>query len=255
MPDPSRDHVLGVDIGGSGIKAGVVDTTAGVLRGERHRVPTPPGGEPGPVSHVFAQSVAHFDWSGRIGCTFPGVVRAGRTIATAANVDVSWIGVDAPALLTPPAEHPVVMINDADAAGLAEMRFGAGRGVPGLVVMITIGTGLGTALFNDGRLVPNSELGHIEIDGVDAETRASARARKADGLSIGEWALRFDRYLRSVEALLWPELFILGGGTSRKFDQFAHLLTARTPVRAAELRNDAGIVGAAMVAAETDPPD
>lgn len=230
------------------MKAAVIDTPNGTLATKRYRLDTPRPATPQPMAEVFERLLGRFDWKGPVGCAFPGVVLERARIATAANLDESWLGVDASALFGSHSVGSVTMVNDADAAGIAEMHFGAGRGVPGLVVTITIGTGLGTALFYNGQLIPNSELGHIEIDGSDAEQRASGRALKVERLDLHEWATRFDRYLRRVEDLLWPDLFILGGGVSKEFEDFGPVLSTRTPVRAAELRNYAGVVGAAIAA-------
>jgi polyphosphate glucokinase len=239
--------VLGIDIGGSGIKGAVVDTASGELLTERHRIETPQPSTPDAVADVVAEVVAHHDYEGPVGCTFPAVVRRG-VVETAANVDDSWIGTDADALFTERLGMDVTMLNDADAAGLGEMRFGAGRGRDGVVLLLTFGTGIGSALIVDGRLVPNTELGHLELDGVDAEDRAASRWREEEGLSWKEWAGRVNRYLAHVEAVLAPDLFIIGGGVSRKADEFFPYLSPRTPFVAAHLRNNAGIVGAAVAA-------
>ncbi len=243
--------VLGIDIGGSGIKAAPVDVTSGAFTAERVKVPTPRPALPSPVADAVGGLVADFGWSGPVGITFPGVVIDGVT-RTAANLHPAWIGLDARALLSKAAGKKVSLLNDADAAGVAEMTFGAGAGVRGTVLVLTFGTGIGSALFTDGRLVPNTELGHIEIHGKDAEERASERAREQHDLSWEKWASRVDEYLKHVEALLWPSLFIIGGGVSRKGDKFIPLLTSvRTRIVPAALHNDAGIVGAAMTAAAT----
>jgi len=240
--------VLGVDIGGSGIKAAPVNVTTGALTAERVKVPTPRPALPDAVAEAVRKLVADFSWSGPVGLTFPGVVIGGVTW-TAANLDPAWIGLDARALLGKAAGQEVSLLNDADAAGVAEMTFGAGAGVAGTVLLLTFGTGIGSALFSDGRLVPNTELGHIEIHGKDAEERASERAREQQGLSWEKWASRVDDYLKHVEALLWPSLIIIGGGISRKADKFIPMLTSvRAPIVPAALHNDAGIVGAAMAA-------
>jgi polyphosphate glucokinase len=243
--------VLGIDIGGSGIKAAPVDITSGTLTAPRVKVATPRPALPRAVADAVKGLVADFGWSGPAGVTFPGVVTGGVTW-TAANLDPAWIGLDATALFGKATGLTVSMLNDADAAGLAEMRFGVGAGERGTVLMVTFGTGIGSALFSDGRLVPNTELGHIEIHGKDAEERASERAREQHDLSWEKWASRVDDYLKHVEALLWPSLFIIGGGISRKADKFIPLLTSvRTRIVPAALHNDAGIVGAAMAAAAT----
>lgn len=229
------------------MKAALVDLDAGKLASNRRRIPTPRPAEPVAMAEVFHELREHFSYEGPIGCTFPGVIERSATVRTAANLDGAWVGVDARALLS--VEHaPVTVINDADAAGIAEMCHGAGRGVDGTVVVITIGTGLGTAVFTDGHLVRNTEFGHIEIDGVDAETRAAGRLIDG-GLSFREWAPRFDRYLETIRDLLWPDLVILGGGVSKEFDRWGEMLRVDVPVKPAQLRNHAGIVGAAMTVA------
>jgi polyphosphate glucokinase len=241
-------QVLGIDIGGTGIKAAPVDTTKGTLFTERVKVETPHPAQPDAVAAVVAQHVKNFDWTGPVGLTFPGVVVNGVTM-TAANLDPAWVGMDTRALFTKAAGVPVSLINDADAAGLAEMKFGAGSGHQGTVLMLTFGTGIGSALFRDGILVPNTEFGHIEIRGRDAEERASERAKELHDLSWGKWAGRVDEYLRHVEALTAPDLIIIGGGISRKADKFLPLLTSlRATVVPAAMQNDAGIVGAALAA-------
>ena len=243
--------VLGIDIGGSGIKAAPVDVTTGNLTADRVKVPTPRPALPDAIAGAVKELVADFSWSGPIGMTFPGVVIGGVT-RTAANLDPAWIGLDARALFGRAAGTEVSLLNDADAAGVAEMTFGAGAGVPGTVLLLTFGTGIGSALFTDGVLVPNTEFGHIEIHGKDAEERASERARELHDLSWGKWAGRVDDYLTHVEALVSPSLFIIGGGISRKSDKFLPLLTGvRAKIVPAALHNDAGIVGAAMAAAAT----
>ena len=241
--------VLGVDIGGSGIKAAPVDVTEGALTQERIKVLTPQPAKPKAVAEVVRGLVAQFGWSGKAGITFPGVVTNG-VIRTAANLDPAWIGVDARDLFGSATGLEVQVINDADAAGLAEMRFGAGAGERGTVVMLTFGTGIGSAPFINGVLVPNTEFGHIEIRGKDAEKRASERAREAQDLDWAQWAGRVDEYMSHLEALLWPELFIVGGGVSRKSGKFLPLLGGlRARVVPAKMLNDAGIVGAALTGA------
>ncbi|MEV8590019.1 polyphosphate--glucose phosphotransferase [Streptomyces sp. NPDC051180] len=243
-------NVFGVDIGGSGIKGAPVDLERGTLTDERHKVLTPQPATPDGVAGCVAEVVANFGWTGPVGVTFPGVV-TGSTVRTAANVDKSWIGVDAGTLLADRLGGlPVTVLNDADAAGIAEMTFGAGRGRKGTVVLLTLGTGIGSAVFTDGRLVPNTELGHLELKGHDAETRASTRAKEDEDLSWEHWATRrLRKYLAHVEMLFSPELFIIGGGVSRKADKFLPLIEGiRAEIVPAELRNNAGIVGAAMAA-------
>ena len=241
--------VLGVDIGGSGVKAAPVDVTEGSLTQERIKVPTPQPSKPEAIAEAVHGLVEQFGWSGKAGITFPGVVTDG-IIRTAANLDPSWIGVDACDLFGSATGMEVQVINDADAAGLAEMRFGAGAGQEGTVVMLTFGTGIGSALFFNGVLVPNTEFGHIEVRGKDAEKRASERAREVHELDWAQWAGRVDEYMTHLEALLWPELFIVGGGVSRKSDKFLPLLGGlHARVVPAKMLNDAGIVGAALTAA------
>jgi len=240
--------VLGIDIGGSGVKAAPVDISGGTLTAERIKVPTPRPARPEAIAEAVKGLVADFGWEGTIGIAFPGVVIGGIT-HTAANLDPSWVGLDAWTLFATATGLRASLINDADAAGLAEMRFGAGAGEQGTVLMLTFGTGIGSALFADGRLVPNTEFGHIEIHGKDAELRASERARELHDLSWGKWAGRVEDYLCHMEALVWPSLFIIGGGISRKADKFIPLLTrVRARIVPAAMHNDAGIVGAAMAA-------
>ena len=239
--------VLGIDIGGTGIKAAPVDVAAGRLQAERVKLPTPSPAVPDQVAEVIRRLVEQFEWSGPVGITFPGVV-AGGIIRTAANLGHAWIGIDSVKFFGEAAGQPVTVLNDADAAGLAEMHFGAGKGQQGTVLMLTFGTGIGSALFYDGVLVPNTEFGHIEIHGKEAEARASERAREEGDLSWDKWASRVDTYLEKMEALLCPGLIIIGGGISRKSDKFLPKLTLHARVVPATLQNDAGIVGAAMAA-------
>ncbi|MFI1173562.1 polyphosphate--glucose phosphotransferase [Streptomyces melanogenes] len=242
-------NVFGVDIGGSGIKGAPVDLERGDLAQERYKVLTPHPATPEAVADGVAEVVGQFGWSGPVGITFPGVV-TGNTIRTAANVDKAWIGVDGARLLTDRLGGlPVTVMNDADAAGVAEMSFGAGRGRKGTVILLTFGTGIGSALFLDGRLVPNTELGHLELHGHDAEKRASTKAKEDEDLTWPHWAHRVQKYLAHVEMLFSPELFIIGGGVSRKADKFLPLIEGiHAEMVPAELQNNAGIVGAAMTA-------
>ncbi len=241
-------HVLGIDIGGTGIKAAPVDTETGQLTAERKKIQTPHPATPDAVIDVAARLVQDFSWTGPVGMTFPGVVVAG-VVHTAANVDHGWIGVDAAKTFEAATRLTATVLNDADAAGAAEMRFGAGKGASGTVLLLTFGTGIGSALFTDGVLVPNTEFGHIEIRGKDAEKRASELAREERDLSWEAWAERVDEYLAHMEALLSPGLIIIGGGISRKSDKFLPLLSGlRARVVPAALHNDAGIVGAALAA-------
>ncbi|HVO43656.1 MAG TPA: ROK family protein [Aggregatilineales bacterium] len=248
--DEESPIVLGIDIGGTGIKGAPVDTEQGSLRAERFRVLTPQPATPDAVADCVLEIVNHFRWEGRIGLTYPGVVKQGLTM-TAANVDESWIGFDAKGLFEMKTHCKTTLINDADAAGMAEMEFGAGKGVQGVVFIATFGTGIGTALFVDGVLFPNTELGHLEIRGKDAERRASDRVRLEKDLSWQDWARRVDEYLNCIEALLWPDLIIIGGGASKNAAKFVPHLTTRAPVVPAQLLNEAGIIGAALTAVPT----
>lgn len=240
---------LGIDVGGSGIKGAPVDLVAGALSAQRLRVPTPKPATPDAVIETVAEVVSRFPTLGPLGVTVPAAVQRG-IVRTAANIDPSWIEVDALSRLRARLNRPVVVLNDADAAGIAEMRYGAGRDRPGTVMIVTLGTGIGTAIFVDGRLVPNLEFGHIEIRGREAEARASAAVRTTKSLSLGAWAKRVDEVLRTYEKLIWPDLFIIGGGISKRAAQFIPMFTTHTPVVPAQLKNDAGIVGAAVAAEE-----
>ncbi|MFZ3500096.1 polyphosphate--glucose phosphotransferase [Streptomyces sp. 5.8] len=242
-------EIFGVDIGGSGIKGAPVDLNRGDLAQERHKVLTPQPATPDGVAGCVVEVVRHFDWDGPVGVTFPGVVTGGVT-RSAANMDKAWVGVDTAALLSSRMDgRPVTVLNDADAAGVAEMAYGAGREVDGTVILLTLGTGIGSALFTDGRLVPNTELGHLELKGHDAETRASVKAKEDGELTWEHWARRVGKYLAHVEMLFSPDLFIIGGGVSRKPEKFLPLIEGvRARIVPAELQNNAGIVGAAMAA-------
>lgn len=242
-------EILGIDVGGSGIKGVPVDTETGVLLAERARIPTPVPAKPKAVAKVINEIVEGFAWQGPVGCGFPAAVREGVAM-TAANVHPSWIGTNAANLFSEATGCPVTVINDADAAGLAEMRFGTGRGRQGVVLLVTIGTGLGTAIFTNGHLLPNTEFGHIEIRGQEAEKRASDAARKLKKMSWKKWARRFDEYLLTMERLVWPDLIILGGGAVKEYESFLPRLTVQAEVAPAQFLNDAGIVGAALAAFE-----
>ncbi|WP_010146567.1 polyphosphate--glucose phosphotransferase [Serinicoccus profundi] len=247
----AKKHVLGIDIGGSGIKGAPVDLDKGEFATERERIPTPEESTPEAVAEVVAQIVEHFGGDiakgSPIGITVPAVVHHG-VVRTAANIDPSWIGTDADTLFTERVGRSVHVMNDADAAGVAEMHYGAGRGNEGVVLLTTLGTGIGTAMFMGGELLPNTELGHLEIDGHDAETRAASSAREREELSWEDWAERLQRYYSHVEDLLWPDLIIVGGGVSKKAEKFLPLLHTRAPIVPAQLKNDAGIIGAAWQA-------
>ena len=231
---------FGVDIGGSGIKGAIVDLEKGDLATERVKYLTPSPSTPKLVAKVVARLVKEAEWTGELGATFPAVIKNG-VAKTAANVDK---------IFTDITHCDVTVLNDADAAGVAEARFGAAKGVDGVVILLTFGTGIGSALLLDGQLVPNTELGHLELDGYDAETRASSAAKDNEGLSYKQWATRVQRYLRHVENLFTPDLFVVGGGVSKHADKWVPLLEISTPVKPAQLLNNAGIVGAAMAAHE-----
>ena len=242
-------RAIGIDIGGTGIKGAIIDLDAGELVSDRIKHATPEGGEPEAIIATVAQLVDELGTKGidHIGVCFPAVVRNGRTMS-AANVSKRWIGLDADTLFGTALGRDIHFVNDADAAGYAEAVSGAARGQRGLVIMTTLGTGIGSALINDGVLIANSELGHLELDGRDAETWAANSAREREGLSFEQWAERLTTYYRYVEALLWPELFVIGGGVSKQHAQFLHLIDVRTPIVPAALRNNAGIMGAAALA-------
>ena len=246
---------LGIDIGGTGIKGAPVDLKAGTLQGERFRIDTPQPPAPKQVAAVVGQVARHFDWTGPIGVTFPGVVSNG-VVHTAANMDKAWIGLSAAEVfgpeLGPEADTPYV-INDADAAGLAEITHGAALGQNGVVLMLTFGTGIGSALFTDGHLVPNTELGHLQIRGKDAEHRASAKVKEDKDLSWAKWAEHVQEYLDTVEMLLSPDLVVFGGGVSKHPDKFLPLLRMRARMVPAQMANNAGIIGAALAAVGAVP--
>lgn len=239
---------FGIDIGGSGMKAAVVDLDTGSLLSERRRIPTPRPATPSAMADVLRTLVGQLGWDDALGAAFPAIVQHG-VVELAANIDTSWIGVDARQLFTDACGHQVAVVNDADAAGIAEMRFGAGRGHDGVVLVLTFGTGIGSGLFVDGVLVPNTELGHVELDGHDAESRASAIVREREGLGWAEWAPRVERYLRHLEMLFSPDLFIVGGGASKVAEAWLPLVDVDTDVVPAQLANNAGIVGAALAGA------
>jgi polyphosphate glucokinase len=243
------DHAFGIDIGGSGIKGALVHTFTGELATERVRVATPQPATPDSVAAVVARIIEQAEWHGVVGATFPAVIQHG-VARSAANVDHTWIGTDADALFTKAIGEDVIVLNDADAAGIAEARFGAARDVAGVVILLTFGTGIGSALLVDGKLVPNTELGHLELDGHDAETRAAASVRDREKMPYKRWAKRVSRYMSHVEKLFTPDLFVVGGGVSKDSDKWVPYLQLHTPIKAAQLQNNAGIVGAAMAAAE-----
>lgn len=243
-------RAIGVDIGGTGIKAALVDLKKGALSGDRHKVPTPEGGEPDAVVGATVDllaAIGELDESVPVGVCFPAVVRGGRTMS-AANVSDAWIGLKAEQLFESALGRNIHFVNDADAAGVAEARYGAARNVTGLVIMTTLGTGIGSALINDGALVPNAELGHLEIDGIDWETVASNAAREREDLSWEAWAERLQRYYSRLEQYFSPERFVVGGGVSKQHDDFLPLLELETPIVPAAMRNNSGIIGAAALA-------
>ena len=244
-------QAYGIDIGGTGIKGALVDVGTGALLTPRTQVATPQPSTPDAVAQVVVKLLGDAGWTGPVGATFPAVIQHG-VAKSAANVDKSWIGTDVDRCFTEATSSgtEVFVLNDADAAGIAEARFGAARGVAGVVILLTFGTGIGSALLIDGTLVPNTELGHLELDGYDAEKRAAASVREEENLSYPDWAARVDAYMSHVERLFTPDLFVVGGGVSKDADRWVPLLRLSTPVKPAELQNDAGIVGAAIAAAE-----
>lgn len=246
---------LGIDIGGTGIKGAPVNVETGELLAERLRIETPHPALPNSVADVVEQIAAHFQYKGPAGVTFPAVVKKG-VIYTAANVDESWIGTNAGDLFSQHTGGPVSVVNDADAAGIAEMRFGAGKDRQGVVIMVTLGTGIGSAVFLDGKLLPNTEFGHLQIRGKDAEKRASEKVREDKNLSWKKWSKSVGEFLDKMERLFSPDLFIIGGGISKKADKFFPYLTTKTEVIIvpAQMRNDAGIIGAAYLASQSAPP-
>ncbi|MFV9672944.1 MAG: polyphosphate--glucose phosphotransferase [Acidimicrobiia bacterium] len=240
-------QVFGVDVGGSGVKGAPVDLETGTLAAKRLRIPTPQPSTPAAVSDAIAQVITEHDWDGPVGVTIPGVVRSG-VVETAANIDDGWIGLDAATMLSNRLEMPVTVLNDADAAGLAEARHGAAKGVKGAVILLTFGTGIGSAYIYDGRLIPNTELGHLIFKGQKAEHYAAGRLVKRGELEIDWWAIRVDELLEYIEDLFWPDLFVFGGGISKRFETYSHHFTTQARIVPAVLRNQAGIVGAAFAA-------
>ena len=242
--------VMGIDVGGSSVKAGLVDVDSGRLIGELMSAPTPQPAAPAGVMQVVASLAEQLPGAqGPVGLAFPSVVKSGR-VRTAANIDQAWLGLDGAALAERTLRRPAVVLNDADAAGIAEMRWGAGRGVTGTAIMLTFGTGIGTALFIGGRLFPNTELGHLELNGMDAEKWASAHVKTALKLDWPAWTGRVNDYLARMHALFWPDVFILGGAVSQDFEQFAPLLRSEAEIRPAYFAGQAGVIGAALAAAE-----
>ncbi|MFN7115415.1 MAG: polyphosphate--glucose phosphotransferase [Saprospiraceae bacterium] len=244
--------ILGVDVGASGIKGAIVEVQSGKLLTERLRLPTPNPSTPEAMAETFGRLVKSFSWNGLVGVGFPAIVKNGKAM-TAANIDKSWIHTNIEAIFGEASGCMVKVMNDADAAGMAEMRFGLGKGVNGTVILITIGSGLGSALFVDGKIVPNTEFGHLYLKGqhIVAEQFASNNAKDRDNLSWEEWAKRFNEYLQHLELLFSPNLILLGGGSSKYFEEYTHFFTLETPVQPALLLNSAGMVGAACYAYET----
>lgn len=242
-------NILGIDIGGTGIKGAPVDPVKGLLVSERLWIATPRPATPDAIAACVVAITSHFDWRGPVGCGLPAVIRDGIAY-TAANIDQSWIGTDVSGLLSGRTGLKTTVLNDADAAGLAEMRYGAGKEARGTTIVVTAGTGLGTALFCNGTLVPNTELGHLHLHGKTAEQLASAAVRTEQNLSYHEWAQRFDDYLHRLEELFWPNLFIIGGEISKEHALFFPHLTIKTKIVPAAFRNDAGIIGAAAAAGQ-----
>lgn len=242
---------FGIDVGGSGVKGGIVDLDTGLLIGDRFKLETPQPATPDAVSKTVAAVVREFGWTEKVGVTYPGVVTDG-IVQTAANVDKGWIGSNASEFYSKALNgQPVTVLNDADAAGLAEERFGAGRDNTGVIVLLTFGTGIGSAVIHNGVLLPNTEFGHLEVGGKEAEHRAASSVKEKKGWSYERWTEEVTKVLVAIENAIWPDLFIAGGGISRKAEKWVPLLKNRTPVVAAALQNTAGIVGAAM-AAEVD---
>lgn len=252
-PSAAPQHVLGLDIGGSGIKAGVVHVASGKLVSERLRVPTPHPARPAPMARAVRSIVDHLNWRGPVGVGFPGIVR-NQIVCSAANLDRAWLGLDAGKIFRRATRRATFVLNDADAAGLAEVMFGSARGKRGTVVMLTLGTGIGSALFRDGALVPNLELGHLQFHSTIAEKYAAAAVRKNEDLTWRQWARRLNNLLRHVEFLFSPDLIVLGGGVSTKFEKYERFLDRDVPIVPARLENRAGIVGAAIAAAKLLPP-
>ncbi len=240
-------QALGIDIGGSGIKGAPVNIGTGELLAERLRIKTPKGAKPNPVAEIVAEIAHSFKWTGPIGIGFPAPIKRGIAMM-AANVSQKWVGTNADKLFTSITGCPCKVGNDADVAGMAEMAFGAGKGQSGTVIMLTLGTGIGSAIFYNGHLIPNTEFGHLQMDGMDAEHRASAAIRERDKLSWKKYAKRLNAYLNEMEKLFWPDLFIVGGGISKEHEKFLPLLKLQTKIVPAQFQNEAGIVGAALFA-------
>ena len=246
--------ILGIDIGGSGIKGAIVDTTKGVLKTERHRIPTPQPATPEAVIDTVDEIIDFFKWNAPVGCGFPSAI-VDEVVMTASNIDEGWLGKNASIEITKNTGCPTHLINDVDAAGFAEVTYGAGKGVKGTIMMVAAGTGIGTALFHDGELFPNTELGHLILHGDIAEKYAANSARKRENLSWKEWGGRFNEYLNHVDFLFWPDLFIMGGGVSKHHEEYFKYFDIRPKIVPAKMRNEAGIIGAALYAQLKEFPD
>ena len=244
--------VLGIDIGGSGVKGAIVDTNLGKFVSERHRIPTPHPAKAEAVARTILKVVDHFKWQGKVGCGFPAVIQHGIA-RTAANIDKSWIDTNVAELFSKTTKCKTYVLNDADAAGIAEMKCGAGKNKPGVVIMLTVGTGIGSGLFLDGRLFPNTEFGQFLLEGDVAEKYAADSVRKDLDLPWKKWGKRLNKYLNHLEMLLWPDLIILGGGVSKKFEKYSKYFELQAEIQPAQLKNEAGIIGAAIAASEALP--
>ncbi len=240
-------EVLGIDIGGTGVKCAIIDIDSGKMLTERFKEATPQPATPEAVADVIKKQIRLLNWSGPIGCGLPSVIRKGK-VATAANIDDAWIGLPANRFFSDALGHPTVVLNDADAAGVAEMKIGKGKNKNGVVLLMTIGTGIGSALFIDGKLVPNTEFGHLRFKGMAAEKYCSNSARKNEGLEYDVWAERLDEFLHHLNRICSPELILLGGGISKKFERYADCFTVPIKVTPAKLENTAGVIGAALAA-------
>lgn len=243
-------EILGIDVGGTGIKGAIVNTLEGELVTERYRIDTPDPASPENIISTVGEIVEHFNWKAPIGIGFPAAIK-NDVVMTASNIDKSWIGLNAGEEIQSKTGCKTTLVNDVDAAGYAEIEFGAGKGNMGAVAMVAAGTGIGTALFNNGVLFPNTELGFLKVKGMVGEHYAAAIIRKKENLSWGEWGQRFNKYLKKIEMLFWPDLIILGGGVSKNFDKYKSCFTIKTPIVPAERRNNAGIIGASVAASRS----
>ncbi len=240
-------EILGIDIGGTGIKGAIIDTNTGEMKTERLRIPTPQPATPKAMMETVADLAREFNWSGYIGAGFPAAIKH-NIVKTASNIDKTWIGLNAAQEIQKVTGCKATVVNDVDAAGYAEVNFGAGKGVDGTVIVAAFGTGIGTAIFTEGMLLPNTELGHLKLRGMIAEHYTSNSAREKEDLSWDKFGKRVNRYLNRLEFLFWPDLIVLGGGVSKKYELYSHMFDLETEVKPAKLKNQAGIVGAAMAA-------